>query len=59
MSAFTPRLNYDPVRDFTPLGLLIEFPLTLTVHPSVPANDLAALTAYAKAHPEALGRGLI
>ncbi|MFC7554641.1 Bug family tripartite tricarboxylate transporter substrate binding protein [Pseudoroseomonas wenyumeiae] len=52
-----PRLNYDPVRDFTPLGLLIESPLALTVHPSVPANSLAELTAYAKAHPEALAFG--
>lgn len=38
-----PRLGYDPVRDFTPLGLLVESPL--------------ALTAYAKAHPEALAFG--
>ena len=52
-----PRLNYDPVRDFTPLGLLIESPLALTVHPSVPASNLAELTAYAKAHPEALAFG--
>ncbi|EHM01780.1 hypothetical protein HMPREF9946_01847 [Acetobacteraceae bacterium AT-5844] len=52
-----PRLNYDPVKDFTPIGLLIESPLALTVHPSVPANDLATLTAYAKAHPEALAFG--
>jgi tripartite-type tricarboxylate transporter receptor subunit TctC len=52
-----PRLNYDPVRDFTPLGLLIESPLALTLHPSVPAMDLASLTAYAKAHPEALAFG--
>jgi tripartite-type tricarboxylate transporter receptor subunit TctC len=49
-----PRLNYDPVQNFTPLSLLIESPLALTLHPSVPAKDLAALTAYAKAHPEAL-----
>jgi tripartite-type tricarboxylate transporter receptor subunit TctC len=52
-----PRLSYDPVRDFTPIGLLVESPLALTVHPSVPANNLAALTAYAKAHPEALAFG--
>ena len=52
-----PKLNYDPVADFTPLSLLIESPLALTVHPSVPAKTLAELTAYAKANPEALAFG--
>ena len=52
-----PRLGYDPVKDFTPLSLLVESPLALTVHPSVPATNLAELTAYAKANPEALAFG--
>ncbi|MDJ0389568.1 tripartite tricarboxylate transporter substrate binding protein [Roseomonas sp. E05] len=52
-----PRLGYDPVKDFTPLSLLVESPLALTVHPSVPVTSLAELTAYAKANPEALAFG--
>ncbi|MCQ4160008.1 tripartite tricarboxylate transporter substrate binding protein [Roseomonas sp. GC11] len=52
-----PRLTYDPVRDFTPIGLLVESPLALTLHPSVPATTLAELTAYARAHPGALAFG--
>ncbi|MXP65212.1 tripartite tricarboxylate transporter substrate binding protein [Roseomonas sp. M0104] len=52
-----PRLGYDPVKDFTPLSMLVESPLALTVHPSVPARTLGELTAYAKANPEALAFG--
>ncbi len=50
-------LGYDPVADFTPISLLIESPLALTIHPSVPATSLAELTAYAKANPEKLAFG--
>jgi len=52
-----PRLDYDPVRDFTPVSLLIESPLALTIHPSVPARTLAELTAYARANPGRLAFG--
>jgi tripartite-type tricarboxylate transporter receptor subunit TctC len=51
------NLEYDPVRDFTPVSLLIESPLALTLHPSVPARSLAELTAYAKANPGKLAFG--
>jgi tripartite-type tricarboxylate transporter receptor subunit TctC len=51
------NLGYDPVADFTPISLLIESPLALTVHPSVPARSLAELTSYAKANPDALAFG--
>ncbi|MBB5695362.1 Bug family tripartite tricarboxylate transporter substrate binding protein [Muricoccus pecuniae] len=51
------KLDYDPVADFTPVSLLIESPLALTVHPSVPARNLAELTAYARANPGRLAFG--
>ncbi|MFT8244917.1 Bug family tripartite tricarboxylate transporter substrate binding protein [Roseomonas sp. BN140053] len=50
-------LGYDPVADFTPISLLIEGPLALTLHPSVPATTLAELTAYARANPGRLAFG--
>lgn len=45
MSLFR-KLPYDPVKDFSPIVLLVTAPNVLIVHPSVPAmslNDLIAL----------------
>lgn len=39
------------VGDFTPVALAGLTPFVLVAHPSVPANDLQALIAYAKANP--------
>ncbi|WP_426956987.1 Bug family tripartite tricarboxylate transporter substrate binding protein [Muricoccus radiodurans] len=50
-------LRYDPVRDFTPVSLLIESPMALTLHPAVPARSVAELTAYARANPGRLAFG--
>jgi len=45
------KLNYDLVKDFAPIALLISSPYILTVHPSVPARSVAELLALAKARP--------
>ena len=45
------RLPYDPVRDFAPLALVLEAEGLLVLHPSVPANNVAELIAYARANP--------
>jgi tripartite-type tricarboxylate transporter receptor subunit TctC len=45
------RLPYDPVKDFAPVILMVTVPNLLIVHPSVPANTLGELIAYAKANP--------
>ena len=45
------KLNYDLVKDFAPIALLISSPYILTVHPSVPARSVAELIALAKARP--------
>lgn len=50
-------LGYDPVRDFTPIGLVAASPMVLTVHPSVPARTVAELIAYARANPGRLTFG--
>ncbi len=52
-----PELGYDPVRDFTPIGLVAASPMVLTVHPSVPARTVAELVAYARANPGRLTFG--
>lgn len=48
-----PKLNYDPAK-FTPITVLSLVPNALMVHPSVPANTVQELIAYAKANPDKL-----
>jgi tripartite-type tricarboxylate transporter receptor subunit TctC len=47
----TPNLPYDPVRDFSPVTLVVVSPNMLTANPSVPAQSLAELIQLAKAKP--------
>ena len=45
------RLDYDPVKDFAPVGLMAVSPYLLVVHPAVPAKTLQELVALAKKQP--------
>src|SRR2546428_3233772 len=45
------KLPYDSLRDFVPISMVGSFPLVLVVHPSVPANSVQELVAYARANP--------
>jgi len=45
-----PKLNYDPAK-FVPITILSLVPNALMVHPTVPANTVQELIAYAKANP--------
>ena len=45
------KLPYDSLKDFVSISMVGSFPLVLVVHPSVPANSLQELVAYAKANP--------
>lgn len=51
------KLAYDVERDFSAVGVAVDVPLVLTVHPDVPATSVAELVAYAKAHPRKLNYG--
>jgi tripartite-type tricarboxylate transporter receptor subunit TctC len=48
------KLPYDAMRDFAAIGRLVNFPLLLVAHPSVPAKSVGELIALAKAKPGAL-----
>jgi tripartite-type tricarboxylate transporter receptor subunit TctC len=45
------KLEYDPVRDFAPVGLAAYVPQLLVVHPSLPAKSVNELINLAKAQP--------
>ena len=55
--ALYPKLQYDPVKDFTPITLALTSPLILVVHPSVPAKTVKDLIALARAKPDAVTFG--
>jgi tripartite-type tricarboxylate transporter receptor subunit TctC len=48
------NLAYDPVRDFTPISLLTNSGIALTVNSSVPVSTMKEFVAYAKARPGTL-----
>jgi tripartite-type tricarboxylate transporter receptor subunit TctC len=45
------KLNYDPIKDFAPVGLLAKGSNVLVVHPSLPVRSVADLIALAKKQP--------
>jgi tripartite-type tricarboxylate transporter receptor subunit TctC len=46
--ALYPKLPYDPVAAFEPIGLVADVPMILVGRPDFPAADLGALITYAK-----------
>jgi tripartite-type tricarboxylate transporter receptor subunit TctC len=45
------NIGYDPAKVFTPVALVIETPLIVSVHSDLPVKSMAELVAYAKANP--------
>ncbi len=45
------NLPFDAVKDFTPLGLIVDIPAALVVHPSLPVRNVQDLIALAKRRP--------
>ena len=48
------KLPYDPTKDFSPITNLVNYPLLLVVHPSVPVKTTLDLVNLAKAKPQQL-----
>src|SRR5262245_47913360 len=45
------KLAYDPVKDFTPIGLIGVVPYALSVSPKLPVSNVRELIARAKSKP--------
>jgi len=45
------QLSYDPIKDFTPVSLVVTIPHVLVVNPTLPVNTLSDLVKYARSKP--------
>ncbi|VCU72082.1 Tripartite tricarboxylate transporter family receptor [Pigmentiphaga humi] len=54
---FSRNVPYDPVKDFTPVGIVGTAPQAMVVNASLPVTDLKSFLAYAKANPGKLSYG--
>ena len=50
-AAMQRKLPFDPIKDFTPIGLVARVPQILVVNPAFPAKTLAEFLAQARARP--------
>jgi tripartite-type tricarboxylate transporter receptor subunit TctC len=48
------KLPYDTLKDFTAISNMVNFPLLLVVHPSLPVKSVRELIALAKKNPDQL-----
>src|SRR5437868_3504366 len=55
--AFGNKLDYDPVKDFSAVGLAAYVPQLFVVHPSVPAKTITDLIDLSKAQPGKINFG--
>ena len=44
-------MNYDPIKDFTPVARTGDLPFMLVINPEIPANTVEELIALAKKNP--------
>jgi tripartite-type tricarboxylate transporter receptor subunit TctC len=62
--AMISKMPYDTTRDFSALGLIVDVPSGLVVHPSLPVRNVKQLIALAKTRPGQIfystsGRGTV
>ena len=48
------KIPYDPIKDFVPVSLVVQAPILLLAHPSLPVKSVKELIALAKSRPGAL-----
>jgi tripartite-type tricarboxylate transporter receptor subunit TctC len=56
-SPATRKLGYDPIKDFTPIGMIGGTPNVLVVPAALPVKDLTEFIAYVRANPGKLNYG--
>ena len=56
-ATFYTKLNYNFIRDITPVAGIMRMPNVMLVNPSVPAKTVSEFIAYAKANPGKINMG--
>ncbi len=51
------KLSYDPIKDFAPIGGIMNIPVIVVVNPKLPVNNLKELIDHAKARPGKVSYG--
>ncbi|QUN26335.1 Bug family tripartite tricarboxylate transporter substrate binding protein [Cupriavidus sp. KK10] len=51
ISPWLYNLNYDPVKDFTPIARVVTFDFAVTAGPVAPSGDIRAVLNWLKANP--------
>jgi tripartite-type tricarboxylate transporter receptor subunit TctC len=51
------KLNFNFIRDMSPIASVLAVPLVVVIHPSVPAKTVPEFIAYARANPGKLNMG--
>lgn len=54
--ALYPKLQYDPTKDFAPIGLAAGTPILIVSKKSLPATNLKEFIAYLKTHQDKLNQ---
>jgi tripartite-type tricarboxylate transporter receptor subunit TctC len=49
-----PKLPYDPIKDFAPIGLAVSYSYTLVARKDLPMNSLSEVIAFARSNPDKL-----
>jgi len=57
ISPFTHKVDFDPMKDFTPITILATSPFVIAVRADLPVNTLAEFIAYVKSKPGKLNYG--
>lgn len=50
------KLPFDPIKDFEPVSLVVQYPLLLVVSPDLPVTSVKELIDYARKNPGKLNR---
>jgi tripartite-type tricarboxylate transporter receptor subunit TctC len=55
--ALYPKLRYDPIKDFEPVGLVADLPMVFVAKKDFPPNDFKGMVEYVKANKDKVNYG--